>query len=323
MADYLLWKVLTQTDHNAMNARAKQSMSGGGAMHIALGVDRDEFPIKKFLNARQAHKTIITEPWPGHFGEGELIFDGNPSRRGGEWRITDQAHHRHPAWVNEQGFPENYNLSNRPIVFICRLGGAFHPRFKLEHSLSQEPDGLGTIVQSTLKGIRRLRLNWAEELGLTENQTNISLLESAEEESLEEEENDYVPNSLNDARKRVVQEIVRRQGQQRFRKQLLANYNGKCAISGCNVESVLQAAHISPYRGPDTNHASNGILLRADLHTLFDLGLITVTPDRHQVLVSGELRDSIYYRFHHKPIKEPKNKISNAALEEHMNFFIE
>ena len=56
----------------------------------------------------------------------------------------------------------------------------------------------------------------------------------------------------------------------------MTDYEGKCAVTGCDVPDVLQAAHIFPYMGPETNHPSNG-LLRADIHTLFDLGLIELS----------------------------------------------
>ncbi|WP_336979879.1 HNH endonuclease signature motif containing protein [Altererythrobacter fulvus] len=56
-------------------------------------------------------------------------------------------------------------------------------------------------------------------------------------------------------------------------------YEGRCAISGCDVREVLEAAHIMPYLGEETNDVRNGLLLRADLHTLFDLGLLKIGPD--------------------------------------------
>src|ERR1700722_13744752 len=43
---------------------------------------------------------------------------------------------------------------------------------------------------------------------------------------------------------------------------------------------VLEAAHITPYMGASTNSLLNGLLLRADIHTLFNLGLISIDPDR-------------------------------------------
>lgn len=56
-------------------------------------------------------------------------------------------------------------------------------------------------------------------------------------------------------------------------------YERRCAVTGCTVEAVLEAAHISPYRGDHTNDVTNGLLLRADIHTMFDCGLIKVDGD--------------------------------------------
>lgn len=85
----------------------------------------------------------------------------------------------------------------------------------------------------------------------------------------------FDPAMIEDGRERVAREIAIRRGQAGFRNQLLEAY-GCCAMSGCTVASALEAAHIMPYQGPGTNHPSNGLLLRADLHTLFDLGLLSV-----------------------------------------------
>jgi putative restriction endonuclease len=72
--------------------------------------------------------------------------------------------------------------------------------------------------------------------------------------------------------------IAIRRGQSQFRQGLIEAYDGSCAISGSRTLAVLEAAHIDPYRGDHTNHTANGLLLRADVHTLFDLQLITVLP---------------------------------------------
>ena len=50
-------------------------------------------------------------------------------------------------------------------------------------------------------------------------------------------------------------------------------------VTGCEALSVLEAAHIKPYRGEDDNHPSNGLLLRSDIHTLFDLDLLGIEPE--------------------------------------------
>jgi hypothetical protein len=83
-----------------------------------------------------------------------------------------------------------------------------------------------------------------------------------------EEEGAFSPSGLEDARKRIIAAIVVRQGQSAFRAELLAAYQGTCAVTGCDVVEALEAAHIVPYLGPDTNHVRNGLLLRGDIHTL-------------------------------------------------------
>ena len=96
-----------------------------------------------------------------------------------------------------------------------------------------------------------------------------------------------------DERERVVAEIVRRRGQADFRKQLLDAYGGKCAISRYDVEPALEAAHISSYLGPKSQLVSNGLLLRADLHALYDRSLVSVSPEL-RVRISPKIGNSRY-----------------------------
>lgn len=113
--------------------------------------------------------------------------------------------------------------------------------------------------------------------------------------------------TLNDARREIVlaeldqdqriqrlQLVALRQGQPQFRHSLLRAYEGRCAITGTSVESVLEAAHISPYKGVQTNVVPNGLLLRADLHTLFDIFRLTVVADSLLVRVAPELEETEY-----------------------------
>src|SRR5262249_7019744 len=62
-----------------------------------------------------------------------------------------------------------------------------------------------------------------------------------------------------------------------------------CACAGPQLTEILQAAHIQPYVDAKSNHVCNGLLLRADMHVLFDLGLITLTPDL-RIRVSSKLQ---------------------------------
>lgn len=99
---------------------------------------------------------------------------------------------------------------------------------------------------------------------------------------------------LDDERRRTLASIVQRQGQAEFRAALLRSYKGRCAISGCDVEQALDAAHIVPYSGPRANQCSNGLLLRADLHNLFDLDLLRIDPEKLTIVLAPQLQQSCY-----------------------------
>jgi putative restriction endonuclease len=127
--------------------------------------------------------------------------------------------------------------------------------------------------------------------------------------------NDRSVDLFADMRKRLMCEIVRRQGQGRFRRELMRAYDGKCAITNCDVEEVLEAAHIAPYLGAHSNHVSNGLLLRADLHTLFDLGHLQIDPEDFTINLRKELRSSPYANFHSAKIRIPKSELDHPSAE--------
>ncbi len=137
-------------------------------------------------------------------------------------------------------------------------------------------------------------------------------------------EPEFIPSSSNDARTKVLREIVQRQGQKRFRESLLKIYDKSCIVTGCKVKSVLEAAHITPYLGSDTNHPSNGLLLRADIHTLWDLGLIAIDPSSMLVKIHETLSDSEYGIYQNQALKfnlEQEERPSKAALQQQLDLF--
>jgi putative restriction endonuclease len=130
----------------------------------------------------------------------------------------------------------------------------------------------------------------------------------------------FDPKNTIDARERTVAQIVQRRGQAAFRRELLIAYEGKCAISGCDAEQALEAAHIRPYRGKDTDRVENGLLLRADLHTLFDVGLIAIEPASLSILLAPKLTTSSYANMVGRSLRVPQQEAlrpSRAALAEH------
>lgn len=123
--------------------------------------------------------------------------------------------------------------------------------------------------------------------------TNFILHRWTAQENVALPEDNFDPKSIKDGREKIWAQVKRRQGQPAFRRKLLKAYGGVCAITGCKIEALLEAAHIHPYRGEETNVAANGLLLRADIHTLFDCGLVAVGEDR-SILVSDHLIGTEY-----------------------------
>jgi putative restriction endonuclease len=97
-----------------------------------------------------------------------------------------------------------------------------------------------------------------------------------------------------------------RLGQGAFRVLVTEAYERRCAITGERTLPVLEAAHIKPYAEEGPHLISNGLLLRSDLHILFDDGYITVTED-FKVEVSKRIEEEFhngkeYYRHRGKPL---------------------
>ena len=112
---------------------------------------------------------------------------------------------------------------------------------------------------------------------------------------------------LLDERARRTAEVIRREKQFEFRKMLLSAYRGQCAATKTSVPEVLQAAHIDPYRGKKSQVVTNGMLLRADLHLLYDSHLMTVLPDSFEIVVSEVVKEHLYRELDGKRITAPSN----------------
>lgn len=103
----------------------------------------------------------------------------------------------------------------------------------------------------------------------------------------------------------TLQQIRTRRGQAQFRRALIEAYDGKCAFSGCDVLDVLESAHVVPHAHGGSYAVSNGLLLRADLHTLFDLHLIRIDANR-KIRIADSLYGTMYQEFEGKVVRLPK-----------------
>lgn len=102
-----------------------------------------------------------------------------------------------------------------------------------------------------------------------------------------------------------VSQTKLRKGQDYFRRMIIANYRGCCALTGINIPQLLIASHIIPwedkYHKKERLNPCNGILLSALYDKAFDRGLITFSPDNYSVQLSSSLReyeDQSYYDKH-------------------------
>jgi len=88
-----------------------------------------------------------------------------------------------------------------------------------------------------------------------------------------------------------------------FRRALELAYAARCCITGCGVGAVLEAAHIAPHNPTRREKVTNGLLLRADLHALFDTGHLAVDPVTRKVHFSPDVLSWPEYRRLHKRAK--------------------
>lgn len=291
-------------------------------MHVVLGVRSESLPIDIFLDVPgKTEATLSVAADAGRQKVAELAFDGNPDRRGGEWRIRDQYSHRHPAWASSAGFPPQYDADNPPILLIFRVGKAFHARFTFKKELMtlKSPDRPVDIltINTGISSASAAMLKLFQIPDLTQYE---DFLTQSEEIIID----DFDPDNIADGRNKIMSEVVRRLGQRKFRRNLINAYGGKCAITKCDTIWVLEAAHILPYRGMKTNSVTNGLLLRADVHTLFDVGLISVEPVNLVVRASRMLSGSPYEALDGRPLKLPAKSSLHPnikAIEYHYRQF--
>jgi putative restriction endonuclease len=117
-------------------------------------------------------------------------------------------------------------------------------------------------------------------------------------------------------------QAVRRMIVSRFRKrhQMRGVHEARCAITGEKTLPALEAGHIRPYAKSGPHEIRNGLLLRSDLHNLFDLGYLTVTLD-YRVEVSRRIREEFengrhYYALHGQSLAVlPRHEGSRPAPE--------
>lgn len=216
-----------------------------------------------------------------------------------------------PDWYSRGGkVTAKFGDDIGPLLGVPRLG-----RTKVEH--------MKTILES-------VGVTWDSERHSSEDRENPggNVRKEAYEDlltelrrSLDDADNREALDSLTVPPNPYVQRLVAlRHGQQTFRAELLVAYDRQCAITGSGVTSILEAAHIKPFSKGGQQLPSNGLLLRADVHSLFDQGLIGIDGKSLKVLVHESLNGTEYEQFRGKTVASPKPfayRPNKAALDEH------
>nr|WP_243853084.1 HNH endonuclease signature motif containing protein [Luteibacter anthropi] len=238
-----------------------------------------------------------------HFFSSVVAKIRNQALAGSVWGYTDGGDTWEYMYLLSEPQQINVDVLSTPVVNYLNKGYRGFSRISDEK------------VQSILSDFGTLEHFFTSIIGCEIPATHI------DRELAELERHDFGaafdPLNMVDGRQKVLREIVRRQGQPTFRRQLLDAYERRCAVTGCDVELVLEAAHIAPYFGAESNSVSNGLLLRADIHTLFDLGKLKIAPSGC-VEIHDEIQGSIYAQYRNVYIRLPSNPLlhpSQAALQ--------
>lgn len=194
---------------------------------------------------------------------------------------------------------------------ITALGGTYLPgdpniRGAGHTSEGTKSGGGGTLTNLGLETIRDLLL-----------MNGVPAINRPDDPSIADElDAQFSPGDIVDRRTKRLQEVATRPGAARFRKTVATAYGNTCCISGADAKSALEAAHIAPYMGDESDVVSNALLLRADLHKLHDALLLAVSENDLTVLMKPSLLDTVYAEFHGKAITPPKGAtLSGEALK--------
>ena len=302
-----------------MTGEAAPSGTGGGAKHIALGINSPTFPINSFLNITTCQDiNIKIEKIPGLIREKTIEFSCNPSRRHGEWRISRQHSDRYPLWTTDYSFPRDineYNEQDPPIIFIIRISKMYHARFCMYSDLDTLLPSLKIVVDNSRKnsGIERFRREMGEifKIYIPPPEHLRRIPEPSVEQPLPPEELPAPPQRTSSVISRYIRES-------RYGKELKELYEYRC----CFCEKIIERPFDNPYveschiqslneDGPDVKE--NILILCPNHHIEVDYGTITINPKNLMLIHIDEKNE-----LHGKKIKL-RHKVNSEYLEFHFN----
>ncbi|EMW0829083.1 HNH endonuclease [Klebsiella aerogenes] len=219
-----------------------------------------------------------------------------------------------PEWRCDNGheFDAPRVIFEPAIEFVAIYGNQFRELSNITMSqlITETPRYNGQM------SIQEVNLQWAIDLV---NPLSSVVLDLEADEA--DEADEAVPALLDEDQRQVIERhIKKRRGQKNFRDQLLKS-NPVCAVTGCMLVDILEAAHIDAYRNDSHNHISNGLLLRSDIHTLYDLNHLAIDPDKKTLHFSKKALSEKYSEYEGLKIGV-KHELSKSALSKRWAFFI-
>ncbi|MGP0911641.1 MULTISPECIES: HNH endonuclease [unclassified Serratia (in: enterobacteria)] len=208
-----------------------------------------------------------------------------------------------PKWRCDNGheFNEPRVIFEAAVEFIANYGVHYKEitGVTMERLIAETPRYNGQM------SIQEVNFHWAIKLFGTQSALVLGL-------EAGDADNDAPILMIDDQRNMVERQIKQRRGQKKFRDQLLVS-NPVCAVTGCELVDILEAAHVDAYRNDSHNHISNGLLLRSDIHTLFDLNLCAIDPADNSIRFSKGAFENGYQQFEGVCLKV-NHKVSQDAL---------
>ena len=251
---------------------------------------------------------------------------------GEDFVILNGVGHPDPpsGWIDIEPGGDDVNTAAEKARYIVPVKQSkyylFDPRFKVE--FNQFIITLHDYILSDYRSDKSTVLSAEEEAYIARTGTagaGVAAPPDIESEPLEAATvTVFDPSGLTDERQYAVAPVVQRPGQTQFREEILAAYGGRCAVTGCNVQQALEAAHIVPYCGIQSDHVTNGVLLRLDLHRLFDAYLFSFDPSSMTLRLGPALLGGYYGFLQGKPLRLPchRHDVPNLqAIGQHFDEF--
>jgi len=128
-------------------------------------------------------------------------------------------------------------------------------------------------------------------------------------------------NQVEPGQRQFIKRLIRDR-QAKFRSDILQAYNGACAVTCCEIQECLEAAHLDRYADTYDDHVTNGILLRADLHRLMDARLMTFlwSEEVLRVRINPSVKEKVYRDLNNASVMLPDNRScwpSDKSIERH------